>query len=83
MCELLAICAVLMYFQLGCVRTYTDFRVWRNNYGILATNVNRVTAPLGGAVLPGLRLVAPFYPVYPVTLLETTGLNALQAVAWL
>ena len=26
-----------MYFQLGRVRTYTDFRVWQNNYDILAT----------------------------------------------
>ena len=29
-----------MYFQLGSVQTYTDFRVLRTNYGILATNVN-------------------------------------------
>ena len=49
-------CAVLMYFQLGCVRTYTDLRVWRNNYGILATNVNPVTAPLTG--LNALQAVA-------------------------
>ena len=26
---------------------YTDFCVWRNNYGILATKVNPVTAPHG------------------------------------
>ena len=42
--------------KLGCVRTYTDFvqlgcvrtyglRVWHNNYGILASNVNPVMAP--------------------------------------
>ena len=36
--KFLAICSVLMYFQLGGMRTYTDFRVWRNNYGILVTN---------------------------------------------
>ena len=34
--------AALMYFQLGHVRTYTDFCVWCNNYGILATNVDPV-----------------------------------------
>ena len=42
-----------MYFQLGRVRMYTDFRVWRNNYGILATNVNPVTVLLSGAVTAG------------------------------
>ena len=29
---------------------YTDFHVWRNNYGILATNVNLVMAPHSGTV---------------------------------
>ena len=43
-------CAVPMYLQLGHVRMYMDFRVWRNNYGILATNVNPVTAPWSGAI---------------------------------
>ena len=43
-------CAVLMYFQLGRVRTYTEFRVLRNDYGILATNVSPVTAPRSGTV---------------------------------
>ena len=44
-------CAVLMYFQLGRVQTYTDFRVWRNNYGILiATNLNPVMVPHSAAV---------------------------------
>ena len=48
----------VLYFQLGCVRTYTDFHVWRNNYGILATNVNPVTAPRsGGAVATGLNVL--------------------------
>ena len=42
-----------MYFQLGRVRTYTDFRVWCNNYGILATNVNPVMVPHSGAVTAG------------------------------
>ena len=47
-----------MYFQLERVRMYTDFRVWRNNYGILATNVNPVTAPRsGGAVATGLNVL--------------------------
>ena len=46
---------ILMYFQLERVRTYTDFRVWRNNYAILATNVNPVTAPLRGAATTGLN----------------------------
>ena len=48
-------CAVLMYFQLGRVQTYTDFCVWRNNYGNLATNVNPVTAPHSGAVTTSLN----------------------------
>ena len=62
MCEFLAMfCAD--YNQLGRVQTYTDFCVWRNNYSILATNLNPVTAPHSGA------------------LLQTTTLNALQAVA--
>ena len=39
-------CAVLMYFQLGHVRTYMDLCVWCNNYGILAKNVNLVTASM-------------------------------------
>ena len=42
-----------MYFQLGRVQTYTDFHVWRNNYGILATNINQVMAPHSGAVTAG------------------------------
>ena len=46
-------CAALMYFQLGRVWTYTDFCVWRNNYDILATNVNPVMAPRCGAVTAG------------------------------
>ena len=40
-------CAVLMYFQLGCD---IDFRVWHNNDGILATNVNLVMAPHSGTI---------------------------------
>ena len=32
---------------------YTDFRVWCNNYGILATNVNPVMVPHSGAVTAG------------------------------
>ena len=40
-----------MYFQLGCVRMYADFRVWCNNYGILAKNVNLVAASHSGAVI--------------------------------
>ena len=40
-------CAVLMYFQLGSVQMYTDFCAWRNNYGILATNVNPGTITAG------------------------------------
>ena len=48
----------VLYFQLGCVRMYTDFRVWHNNYGILATNVNPVMAPLsGGTVATGLNVL--------------------------
>ena len=50
-----------MYFQLGRVRMYTDFRVWRNNYGILATNVNPVTAPRSGAVTQAVA-----WPAEPV-----------------
>ena len=46
------------YNQLGHVWTYTDFRVWRNNYGILATNVNLVTAPLQTTGLNVLQAVA-------------------------
>ena len=47
-----------MYFQLGRVPTYTDFCVGRNNYGILATNVDPVTAPhSGGAVATGLNVL--------------------------
>ena len=29
----------VLYFQLGRVRTYTDFCAWHNNYGILATDI--------------------------------------------
>ena len=29
-----------MYFQLGRVQTYTDFRVWHNHNGIFATGLN-------------------------------------------
>ena len=43
-------CAVLMYFQLGCARTYMDIRVGCNHNGILATNINLATTPLHGAV---------------------------------
>ena len=49
-----------MYFQLGRVRMYTDFRVWHNNYGILTTNVNPVTAPHSGAVAEPTVLNADF-----------------------
>ena len=44
---------VHVYFHLGRVRTYIDFCVWRNNYGILATDVNPVAAPHSGAVTAG------------------------------
>ena len=43
----MTISAVLMYFQLGHVQTYTDLRVY---YGILATNVNPIMTPHSDAV---------------------------------
>ena len=54
--------AVLMYFQLGRLRTYTctDFRVWRSNYGILTTNANPVIVPRSDAVTTGLNVLYPF-----------------------
>ena len=62
-----AFCAVLMYFQFGRVRTYTDFLVWCNNYDILATNGK----PGNGATQ---------WHCYCIQ--ETTGLDALaKAVA--
>ena len=33
---------------------HVDFHVWRNNYSILATNVNSVTAPHSGAITTSL-----------------------------
>ena len=57
-----------MYFQLGRVQTYMDFRVWCNHNSILTTPVNPVTAPSnnckpGNSAMQWRR--------------ETTGLNAL------
>ena len=49
--------SLLMYFQLGRVQTYTDFSVWRNNYGILATSVNPVMAR--GTTTTGLNSALP------------------------
>ena len=43
-------CAVLMYFQVGLVWMYMDFRVVRNNCSILATDIDPVTAPRSGTV---------------------------------
>ena len=47
--------ALLMYFQLGRVRAYTDFHVWRNIDGILATSVHgAITTTTGLNALPKL-----------------------------
>ena len=41
---------MIISVQLGHVQTD---RVWHNNYGILATNINLVTAPGSGTVTVG------------------------------
>ena len=49
-------CAVLNLDAYGRM----DFRVWHNNYGILATNINPVTAPHSGTVTDQLQCTANY-----------------------
>ena len=62
-----------MHFQLRRVQTYTDFRVWCNNYGILATNTNLVTVPHSGAVTVETRTLIMYSSI--VHVLETVTIT--------